>query len=51
MSRKLSVVWALAGTALLPVGGCRRATESPPDRPTAEVTLHVPDMVERQGLT
>jgi hypothetical protein len=53
MSRRLNVVCVLAGSVLVPVGGCghESGAEGPTAAARAEVTLHVPDMVERQGLT
>lgn len=51
--QRLSVTFLLA-YSLLPIG-CKSETGSPTtDRsasPRAEVTLHVADMTERQGLT
>ena len=59
MDRRIVLTFVLACSTLLPIG-CRRETgtgaEGNTPAPTAagaraEVTLHVADMTERQGLT
>ena len=48
MSRRMSVTLLLLGLSFL-LHGCGRGKG--PAVPGIDVTLHVPDMTERQGLT